>query len=261
MSTFSGLRAADSWLEYEKDDRVSLAMCEREALVFGLQAELPVRLRSDFATSRMLSQFSERVQGVRLTEPALYSAVPTIARALGKYPVSLIKSQLEEICLFEWLSNQGVPMGGTYEKRTIFLAAGVMVNDKGLEKTFHHEFSSLFLNSYGDEAFRKNWEKVNEGQRYMGADARIDVLAARPEHLPNATSEALNAEGFIMNYSKSTLENDFNTLAGEVMTEPKRFATLMSKHKRLRQKYELWLSLMVKASSEFKVPIPINKQP
>lgn len=97
----------------------------------------------------------------------------------------------------------------------------------------HAEFSSILFRS--SKFPIQEWEAINKPEwRYLGTG--FDQLGNSNLY---AQTEELLEDGFLNEYSKASLEEDFNTFAAWVFTRQDRLSKLALKHKRIRMKYEL----------------------
>ncbi len=97
--------------------------------------------------------------------------------------------------------------GGTYHQDKIYIAAD---GKNEVEKTFHHELSSLLLKSHADKFDKASWLAANPpGFRYEGGSA---AAVSSGENGLDFEAER-HQMGFLSDYSTSSLEDDFNMYA------------------------------------------------
>ena len=155
---------------------------------------------------------------------------------LAGYPREVVRRNLDAVYLLGELTIYGKSFGGTTSWASIY------VKSQGVEKGFtepfllnllHHEFSSILMRNY---AFPKaEWQKLNpKGFRYLEND--VDALDwSEPYH----QEKSLWLDGFLMKYSTSSIENDFNTMSSWMFTRPDELRRLARRYPRLQSKLDL----------------------
>ncbi|MBI3897627.1 MAG: hypothetical protein HY308_04930 [Gammaproteobacteria bacterium] len=171
--------------------------------------------------------------------------IHALTLALEKYPPNLIRKEIKEFVLLETLTVNSFPAGGTYDTSTkrIFIAR---IGRKGaahgvdfMQETFHHELSSLLKRSYHFP--EQDWKKASgrDFSYQIESDPELFInyahnLAEVPEN------EALYQRGLLNFYSETGLENDFNTYAQTVFTDPQKVRALIRQYPVIRDKYAVF---------------------
>ena len=164
---------------------------------------------------------------------------PMVCDFLSAYPETLLQRRLDTIYLVGSMEFYGKRYGGTNSRNALYICSTGVRNGYSREYVLgamHHEFSSILLRSYRDQFPEKLWRAANpKGWKYQhrsGTDALGDPDLWKSDN-------ALNKKGFLVGYSQSTLEEDFNMYAtwGSVRLNKMREVAL--KHPRIKKKYRL----------------------
>ena len=176
-----------------------------------------------------------------------------VTRAIKQYPCSLINETLQRIYVVGELTFfKNIPFGGTASDKAVYLAVqpeGAGFTDRFITETFHREYSTLLLNLHLKHLDQSAWNAVNSnGFRYLGAnswerakgkDGGARAIENGATSLsPQAGGEYLN-EGFLSEYSKSSLENDFNEYAAALFMNEAEFLERVAKYPAVRKKRDL----------------------
>jgi hypothetical protein len=159
-----------------------------------------------------------------------------LPRLLKKYPPQVIRSSLSKIKLSGSLNLFNTAYGGTTYGTTLYLTSSGASNgftDEYLEELFHHEFSSILMRKYGFP--EKEWTMINPtGFQYAQSVDKIIQAVSKGDD--NRENKALYKIGFLNEYAMSTLENDVNTFAETVFSNPKKIYTIAITHPRIAKK-------------------------
>ncbi len=134
-------------------------------------------------------------------------AVAAVLNGLAKYPDSILTSNLEAVYLVSRLEMYGAQAGGTVDKSAQRVYIAGASSSCWMERTFHHEFSSILR-------FRHPWnipQWISENPKDFTYGN--DVTAAIERRVSDYLDPQLAEDGFLTEYSLTSLENDFNTYA------------------------------------------------
>lgn len=162
-----------------------------------------------------------------------------LPRFFQSYPVAIIQNDLQAIKLSAALEFHGVSYGGTSHGATLYLTSTGHANgytDEYIAQLFHHEFSSLLMRKYPFPV--KQWTASNQPD-FTYAKNTTEILRSIREDRDMTGNEALYKNGFLSKYAMSTLENDFNTYAETLFTDPMQLARLVKTYPKIKQKYQL----------------------
>lgn len=187
-----------------------------------------------------------------------------VARALGRYPAPLIRSNLHRVYLLGGLQFfRDQSFGGTASARAVYLVAGDPADgytDTFIERTFHRELSTLLLNRYRDKLDTNAWRAVNppdfsyrggnSWDRTRGKDGGARAIDAGETSLAlGQPPENLN-DGFLTEYSRSSLENDFNEYAALLFAGDREFWRAVDRHPAVARKCDLAIAFYQSLSPE-----------
>ena len=161
--------------------------------------------------------------------------VPALEQFLTAHPAAVIQGNLEHIYLLGGLSFQGREYGGTHINKSIYV-----VWDRSRKYTvpfilarLHSEFSSTLSDHHAFPIDR--WMHANPPNfHYTGTG--FEMLGN--DNLYEATDQE-RAEGFLLKYSKSSMENDFNMISSWLFTQPDALETIALQSMRMRRKIML----------------------
>ena len=168
----------------------------------------------------------------------LASYLSVVEVELAKYKPEIVVRHLDTLFVFRDLELFGVGYGGTVVANEIMLTLDC---DAGYTKAYfaralHHEFSSILINLSGFPLDK--WLEINPPSfRYLESDE--DILESVAIYTDRAGHDDLYQAGFLTYYGQSTVENDINTYAELLMTDPVFLAQLAEKHERVKAKAAL----------------------
>jgi len=164
-----------------------------------------------------------------------------IKKALMKYPVEILKSNLSKIYVLYHLSFYDVGYGGTYWEENVYITNRGVSNsydDVFVEQLFHAEFSSILFHNYKQYFNKSSWKAANDPDAEYGEGGYEAIKSGVDSEEFN---EKINILGFLTEYGMSDLENDFNSFAKNIFIADPGFWELFAKYKRLNKKLEIIL--------------------
>jgi hypothetical protein len=170
-----------------------------------------------------------------------YNRIREILReAMKKYPDTILSGNLEKVYALNSLEFYGIPYGGTSStcKKTVFITdnSEFRENDGFIESIFHHEFSSLLFRIYRKNFSRREWDRNNPHGFSYGNGGREAIREGKSSMVLDS---AMNREGFLNEYSRSSREEDFNVFAQNLFNGGKLFWEAVDKYPVIRQKANL----------------------
>lgn len=184
------------------------------------------------------------------SDPISASAVPlpaeevnrsltVVARAMGRYPTSLLRENLRRVFVMHSLRFYGLEYGGTNSSDTVYIAnqgARRGYTDGYLERAFHHEFSSILMRNHPDKFDWTAWQAANpEGFGYAAGGTE----AVRSGRANTFYDRRFLAQGFLCEYATSSIEEDFNMYAEGLMSGSRRFWAAVENYPAVAKKAEL----------------------
>ena len=127
------------------------------------------------------------------------------------------------------------------------ISAGVekRYDDEFMACRLHSEFSSILLDHYPIPA--DSWKQINpEGFTYSGSGFEMVDNPSCYDSTDRSCSD-----GFVVNYCRSSLENDFNMISAWLFTRKDTLDTLSQKYDRLRKKQAIAEQFYTSLSSQY----------
>jgi hypothetical protein len=110
-------------------------------------------------------------------------------------------------------------------------------SDDYLKKTIHHEFSSILIHNNSFPV--KNWMAVLPNDFSYAKSVEQEVTAINSGWKPETPAPEIFEKGFLTKYGMSTMENDINTYAEMLFTEPERLKNLAREYIDIERKYAI----------------------
>ena len=178
--------------------------------------------------------YNSSIHGEQSEYYLLNNFSPYLKSFLDSYPKDFVKKNIKNLYLATNLLMNSYPVAGLSDGKNIWVKTMIY---NGTNKQFyfivlHHEFSSNILkNDYADQRQWKIFSIANYDES----------LSFFKENLTNyefsrSVNHQLLEEGFINNYAKTNPENDFNTYAETLFTNPEKMKTLSLKFKIIDRK-------------------------
>jgi hypothetical protein len=164
-----------------------------------------------------------------------------LQKAFEKYPIEVIKKYLNAIYFADEIDYDGFKFGGTYDpfRKIVYLVDSGAKNDEQAMRTFHHEFSSLLLNSrsFWVDPWTAHHPKdfiylIEKYHSWKILENEVDISK-------EGTMEDYE-KGFMRAYGRTDFENDFNEYSAMIFTCPKKFKRIMDQYPRVRGKFLVW---------------------
>jgi hypothetical protein len=201
--------------------------------------ENPVRMvtssdRSIFPESWLSPDINAEAE--MLQESQIDRSRIVLYKAMKNYPGRVLARNLETIYVLHRLKYKGISAGGTNSRRSVYVANRGNregFTDIWIERTFHAEFSSILLRNFPQYLDKDAWKKANVESFKYGVSG---VQAVKQEKDRTVFDPSLHAEGFLYEYAKSTLENDFNSIAEHLFLGDGRFWSVVNKHQKIKEK-------------------------
>lgn len=184
-----------------------------------------------------------RATAVSLSAEERARSLKVVAKAFSRYPDAVLDRELERVFVLRRINFYGLDYGGTNSSDTVYLANDGAANgytDSYLEAAFHHELSSIVLRNHMARFDVDGWKAANPtGFRYGDGG----TAALRTGQASTAVDERLMADGFVSQYSKASLEEDFNMVAECLFMGRESFWRGVDRHPALAKKAQLAIAL------------------
>ncbi|MBA4031665.1 MAG: hypothetical protein C0478_12355 [Planctomyces sp.] len=179
--------------------------------------------------------------GGELPEEQFERVCQVLGPAIKKYPPQVLEKHLKAVYVLSELKYSGVVTSGTNSRTVVYEKIGDVKQgfpDAHVESVFHAEFSSILLRNRKQDFDEQAWNKINPpGFKYLGNG----VDAVKQKKVGLALDEELHQQGFLKEYSQSTLENDFNAFAAKIFAGDGVIWRIADKHPKIQQKLDLTL--------------------
>lgn len=151
--------------------------------------------------------------------------------AVSKYPLNLIQKEIRNIFLVGDLQFSGVYFTGTISNNVLFIASKA---NKDIQRTFHHEFSSILLRNYAPFSFETKWKKISP--ELLNCKS---TTAIKEGYYSLEQNTFLLNKGYLSAYSLSNWENDFNMYAENIFSGEPQFWNLVDEYPLIKSKTKL----------------------
>jgi hypothetical protein len=131
---------------------------------------------------------------------------------ISPYSNPVVKTNLSRIYLFRELNLHRNDCGGTYGKDILVIATFGDV--PCILRAMHHKFSSMLRRNCWSDFPEKEWRNISKSDCCNCSSGAC--MFGRPER----RSEKLLSSGFLRNYARANVENDFNVMAEWFVTKP-----------------------------------------
>jgi hypothetical protein len=176
-----------------------------------------------------------------------------ITDALNKYPLPLLKQELSGVYFVRTMRFYDVAYGGTNSENAIYISNdGVKMGYTAsyIEQTFHHEFSSILLRNHPTFLDTSEWKKANT-LAFDYNDPENGVGSIRKNQSSQDLDTALTQQGFLTQYSLSSIENDINTFAQNLFCPSPDFWPIYENYPRVKKKAKLLIAFYHKINPIF----------
>ncbi|MBA4293391.1 hypothetical protein C0431_10530 [bacterium] len=219
------------------------------------------RLTVSFEATPEIFPESWRDQEIKATAESIDpeeqpTALKTVQSALTKYPQAVIESNLKTVHVTRSLSFYGLNYGGTNSSDAVYLTLMpgrrlTTFSHLFLERTFHHEFSSILLRNYWNQFPEKDWNQALPAEfKYRGNGTQ----SVREGTASTRYSDQYNSLGFLAEYSTSSLEEDFNMLAEGLFSGDPRFWKIYDNYPLIAKKADLIITFYNRIDPTFTKP-------
>ncbi|MGV3631666.1 MAG: hypothetical protein ACO1O6_10675 [Bacteroidota bacterium] len=190
-------------------------------------------------------------RGENLDSTEIERSGEIIQKALAKYPDEVLAANLREVYVLHSIKFYDVEYGGTNSTDVVYLSNKGEENGYDavfLEKTFHHEFSSVLLRNYPELIDQAAWEELNDFD-YFDESGGVNSIKNETDGL-NYDPAYLEA-GFLYQYAASCFENDLNSIAENIFCPTKEYLGFLKKYPKIRKKHDLFVAFYGKIDESF----------
>jgi dipeptidyl-peptidase 4 len=171
-----------------------------------------------------------------------------VERALTQYPPELLAATLKRIYCLGRLEYRGVTTGGTRSMSAIYVVCKPAYASAAVERILHAEYSSVLFRNHRQHFDEKAWKAINPADfDYLGSG----VQAVKNGQATRRADDATLAQGFIKEYAKASIEEDFNCHAAPLMVGDPVYWGMVAKHPKLKAKSDLVIGFYAKIHASF----------
>jgi len=175
-------------------------------------------------------------------------------KALKKYPDEFLFEYLDKAYFLNFLGFFGVEYGGTNSSRlkTIYVTNnGINQGDANykIEQNIHSELSSIPYKENINLFPKVEWEKINPNNFIYIYSNGVEALISGEASI--TFDPLLNEEGFLYEYAKSTLSNDYSSIVENLFLNDGTFWEIYEKYPIIKAKTNLAIAFYNKLNPTF----------
>lgn len=171
-----------------------------------------------------------------------------LEQALAKYPSIVVRRHLRKVYVVSRLEYFGIATGGTNSRTAVYVANNGKYRSRSIEEVFHAEFSSILLRNRAKDFDEAAWRAINPPDfAYRGNG----VQAIKKGEAGQRLDSELNKAGFVIEYAESSLENDFNAIAGRLFMGDDAFWRVAEQYPKVMAKVDLAIAFYAKLDASF----------
>lgn len=173
-----------------------------------------------------------------------------VYNSLKKYPPDILLANIHNIYLLDELTVRGSKSDGTYDtaKKSIYIRNTFQINGLNHQKiyyltsTLNHEISSILMQKYH---FKNELWRQAMGPHFLYENDKDPTYEWMFVHgyidsSEYSDKESLLQRGLLRQYAETGLENDFNTYAELIFTDPARMKHLIHNYPVIAKKYQVF---------------------
>lgn len=173
-----------------------------------------------------------------------------VGRALGKYPADLLTETLKKIYCLGRLEYSGAVTGGTRSRSAVYVVCKPSYASTDVERIIHAEYSSVLFQKFPKHFDAEAWSAINPPDfKYLGSG----VQAVKSGQASRRADPAMWEQGFIKEYAKASVEEDFNSHTAALFMGDARYWAAVEQHPKLRAKSDLVVAFYIKVHASLDV--------
>lgn len=166
-----------------------------------------------------------------------------VSRALAKYPADMLSATLMNLYCLGRLEYSGAVTGGTRTRSSIYVVCKPTYASTDVERIIHAEYSSVLFQQFPQHFDAEAWKQINPPDfTYLGSG----VQAVKSGQAARRADPAMWRQGFIQEYAKASVEEDFNSHAAALFIGDVRYWAAVEQHPKLRAKSDLVVAFYAK---------------
>lgn len=171
-----------------------------------------------------------------------------INRALAKYPADLLQTTLKQVYGLGRLEYSGVVTGGTRSRSAVYVVCRPTYASPDVERIVHAEYSSILFQSFAKQFDAEAWQRINPSDfKYLGSG----VQAVKSGVSPHRSDPAMREQGFIQEYAKASIEEDFNSHVAPLFMGDPKYWEAIEQYPKLKAKADIVMAFYSKIHASF----------
>lgn len=171
-----------------------------------------------------------------------------VNRALAKYPADLLKTTLKKIYGLGRLEYSGAVTGGTRSRNAVYVVCRPTYASPDVERIVHAEYSSILFQGFAKQFDAEAWQRINPPDfKYLGSG----VEAVKSGVSPHRSDAAMREQGFIQEYAKASIEEDFNSHVAPLFVGDPKYWEAIEQYPKLKAKADLVMAFYSKIHASF----------
>ena len=169
-----------------------------------------------------------------LAKSKINSAVAVVKEVLSHYPAGFLKKYLKTIYILDEIKEEGIEIGGTvwWLEGIVYLSNGVG-SAEWLREVLNHEIGHIVLVHPDSNFWGRDWAALNAPCFRYGKGGFEAIKANHQDTTPKSVHYA---QGFVSEYAKSAVAEDFASLSEGLMSGDKEFWAAVDKSPILAKK-------------------------
>lgn len=171
---------------------------------------------------------------------------------LNKYPEELLSEAVKEIYVCNEFKFRGAYIGGNAYNEEQILVIAFNTNELNtpdywywMERLFHHELSHLIYHKFIKNFNQKKWKKEN------GVNYYSNKVSRKYTNTDVALDTNLLQHGFINQYSRHNIKEDFAVYAEYMFTPDAKFKKEIKNYTRSNNKYKMMVDFFNKIDTSY----------
>jgi hypothetical protein len=189
-----------------------------------------------------------------LSDERYLNTLHVIDSSMGLYPKDILLSDLDAVNVGGQIQTEREQYtSGFFQPNSqdiyLFPLVADALNidrDSDVRHTFHHELSSILMRKYRFDMIGFMASNGTDFEYWFDQAKILDST-----HIGYYADSKLLEQGLLTYYSQTSPENDYNTYAEIVFSEPKIMSEYCSTYKRIEHKYEHVKAFYLKISADF----------
>ena len=191
-------------------------------------------------------------KGIPMTDNSeIARSMKIMLKAASIYPEDFFAKSLKKVYLLNEIEFYGLGYGGTNDNDNLFLTNRGKANgftDDYIERTFHHELSSIILRKYNTSFDKTTWISITKHQFATG---KTGTNALANGEASTKIDEEYCKIGVLSQYSRASVEEDFNIFTENLFINNPVLWEMAKKYPVINQKINIIIKLYQSQNKNF----------